>query len=528
MEGDRASRLLQDRFRSTVLRLQHSPVLLQQLGLPGQLSPSWRHPGYLLHITCPPGWVDICYQPDKSQVELRHWEPVLTLLAAAVSEAWRVVTTAAQWEEGQRGPASAPPPRLVGEKREEEREERRRGPASMALVESRRVIPSAVARAGRKRAAEQLDSSGGASPALTSLWSKRKPFEEGGPAPGVPDPTSSSAKGIQRMHRLGLGNRPAAAAGQAGTAHPSGVSGGAPAAARDRETDAGAGPAAVAALMASWRQRQVHQPLLPGGPAVLTLQELVDRTALPLLPVELTQADLAAAQPLPHQVADRRFLACLSGPRLLVLVDQHAADERVRLEELTRQLLAGKGDMQRGFALALRAPQPLLLCPAEVTRLDTYGPALKSWGWAWTEGPEPDALLLTHCPCIFGSPLGPADLRLTLAELAEASGLVPLPSPITRLLASKACRSALMFGDQLLPNEARALLLALAGTKRCFSCAHGRPTMAPLVDLVLLREVVRSSQHTQGTNKPRSAAAVKAKLQLALQLANRDATRQGS
>jgi hypothetical protein len=43
-----------------------------------------------------------------------------------------------------------------------------------------------------------------------------------------------------------------------------------------------------------------------------------------------------------------------------------------------------------------------------------------------------------------------------------------------------------MFGDQLSPQECEQLVRQLQGTQQCFSCAHGRPTMAPLLNLAAL------------------------------------------
>ncbi len=64
------------------------------------------------------------------------------------------------------------------------------------------------------------------------------------------------------------------------------------------------------------------------------------------------------------------------------------------------------------------------------------------------------------------------------------------PPGITRVLKSKACRSALMFGHPLLLSEGQALVSQLLGTQLCFCCAHGRPTTAPLVDLTAVRQFV--------------------------------------
>ena len=64
-----------------------------------------------------------------------------------------------------------------------------------------------------------------------------------------------------------------------------------------------------------------------------------------------------------------------------------------------------------------------------------------------------------------------------------------------------------MFGDPLLPTECSELIRQLKLTQLCFSCAHGRPTLAPIVDiaaferhLVKVRCVKASSNVTALSN----------------------------
>jgi hypothetical protein len=66
-------------------------------------------------------------------------------------------------------------------------------------------------------------------------------------------------------------------------------------------------------------------------------------------------------------------------------------------------------------------------------------------------------------------------LQLYLHQLLEASGSSSQPPPgVLRVLRSKACRSAIMFGDTLSRQQCGELLTQLSGTQLCFMCAHGR------------------------------------------------------
>lgn len=80
--------------------------------------------------------------------------------------------------------------------------------------------------------------------------------------------------------------------------------------------------------------------------------------------------------------------------------------------------------------------------------------------------------------------------QVYLHQLADTHGSAVLPPAVIRILNAKACRSAIMFGDPLLPSECAQLVSSLKATRLCFSCAHGRPTMAPLVNLQALRNQI--------------------------------------
>jgi DNA mismatch repair protein MLH3 len=57
------------------------------------------------------------------------------------------------------------------------------------------------------------------------------------------------------------------------------------------------------------------------------------------------------------------------------------------------------------------------------------------------------------------------------------------PPCITRIMHSKACRGAIMFGDELTRNECIDLVQRLSLCKLPFQCAHGRPSLIPLLSL---------------------------------------------
>lgn len=58
-----------------------------------------------------------------------------------------------------------------------------------------------------------------------------------------------------------------------------------------------------------------------------------------------------------------------------------------------------------------------------------------------------------------------------------------MPRAVRRVLNSKACRGAIMFGDELDDAQCKTLVSDLAECEHPFICAHGRPSVAPLAKL---------------------------------------------
>eukprot|EP00850_Spirogloea_muscicola_P009763 SM000055S18297 [mRNA] locus=s55:696196:703035:+ [translate_table: standard] len=178
------------------------------------------------------------------------------------------------------------------------------------------------------------------------------------------------------------------------------------------------------------------------------------------------------------QQVGEKFIAAATG-KVLLLIDQHAADERVQLEEMRKQHVS----------------------VTEEQMLDSYRERVEHWGWQYTGteasqrknrmSPAGCQVNLTAAPSVLGVTFLAADLLEYLNQLAETQGSSTPPVPILRLLSSKACRGAIMFGDKLTRGECHLLNDHLKQTQLLFQCAHGRPTMVPLVDLSALRMALR-------------------------------------
>jgi DNA mismatch repair protein MutL len=181
--------------------------------------------------------------------------------------------------------------------------------------------------------------------------------------------------------------------------------------------------------------------------------------------------------PLLGQLAATYLL--LEGKDELLLVDQHAAHERVLYERLRASLLSRAIERQAllvPLAVELEpAAQAALLAEQELA--ETLGFEIEAFG----EG----AVALRAVPALLGD-RDPAALLRTLAdELTATPGALSATSalralaPADRVLATLACHGARRKGEVLDPREQRALLDALDAIPWAPTCPHGRPVVVP-------------------------------------------------
>jgi DNA mismatch repair protein MutL len=176
----------------------------------------------------------------------------------------------------------------------------------------------------------------------------------------------------------------------------------------------------------------------------------------------------------------------LEGKESLLLVDQHAAHERVLYEGLRSQWLERGVDGQ-----GLLAPESVELEPLAVAALTEAGESVSRLGFALEAFGEA-AVVVRSVPALL-SGQNPAALVRSLAHelrLPEVRGeLGPEDTRLLRaadlILASLACHSARRFGDHLDHREQRALVDALDGIPWAPTCPHGRPVVVsiPLGDI---------------------------------------------
>jgi DNA mismatch repair protein MutL len=155
------------------------------------------------------------------------------------------------------------------------------------------------------------------------------------------------------------------------------------------------------------------------------------------------------------------------GPHGLVLVDQHAAHERVLYNRLLERLRSGRGASQ-----PLLVPQAVDVEPALLAAAADHREELANLGLEFEEfGPR--SLRITAVPVELPSGRATAAIQEILSALAESRRG---DDAIQKAAAALACHSAVRFGDVLDVSEQRKLLADLEGAEESITCPHGRPT----------------------------------------------------
>jgi DNA mismatch repair protein MutL len=154
------------------------------------------------------------------------------------------------------------------------------------------------------------------------------------------------------------------------------------------------------------------------------------------------------------------------GPEGLVLVDQHAAHERVLYNRLMERLREGRGMSQPLLMPAAIDVEPALMAAAADHRseLGALGLELEEFG--------PRSLRVIAIPAEMPVSRTTKAVQETLAAMAESRS----DGAVEKAAAALACHSAVRFGDVLDPTEQRRLLDDLEATPDSITCPHGRPT----------------------------------------------------
>ena len=158
----------------------------------------------------------------------------------------------------------------------------------------------------------------------------------------------------------------------------------------------------------------------------------------------------------------------------MVIVDQHAAHERLVYERLKRQMAATGVTAQ-----ALLIPEIVELSPSDAARLLEVSGDLAKLGLT-IEPFGGGAIAVRETPAILGQVSAAALLRDVLDELADLGQSQSLQVKMEAILSRMACHGAIRSGRQMRAEEMNALLREMEATPHSGQCNHGRPTYVEL------------------------------------------------
>jgi DNA mismatch repair protein MutL len=158
----------------------------------------------------------------------------------------------------------------------------------------------------------------------------------------------------------------------------------------------------------------------------------------------------------------------------MVIVDQHAAHERLVYERMKAEMADGGVARQ-----ALLLPEVIELDPAEAERVAARADELAALGLV-VEPFGPGAILVREVPALLGETDAAGLVRDIADDLAENGQALALKERLAEVCSTMACHGSVRAGRRLTAAEMNALLRQMEATPHSGQCNHGRPTYVEL------------------------------------------------
>jgi DNA mismatch repair protein MutL len=192
-------------------------------------------------------------------------------------------------------------------------------------------------------------------------------------------------------------------------------------------------------------------------------------------PSPMPAADDSETPPLGFAIAQLKSIYVLAeNAHGLVLVDMHAAHERITYEKLK----SGRACSNLRSQMLL-VPLSIAVSAKEAAAAEEHAEALAEWGLELSRS-GPSTVVVRRIPALLeGADVGQLS-RDVLSELAQHGSSRRLQELENELLSTMACHGSVRAGRRLTVPEMNALLREMETTERSGQCNHGRPTWTQL------------------------------------------------
>lgn len=162
----------------------------------------------------------------------------------------------------------------------------------------------------------------------------------------------------------------------------------------------------------------------------------------------------------------------LQNDKQLLLIDQHAAHERILYEKLMREIDAGAGSQM------LMVAQVVQVTPQDAAKIETYAEEIKAAGFDISPFGD-NAYQIRAVPNVLGVPQSKSAFLDMVDHLGELRVLSTQQKRRDAIL-QMACKKAIKGGDKLTMDEIRPLLADMLASQAPPTCPHGRPLVVIL------------------------------------------------
>jgi len=191
--------------------------------------------------------------------------------------------------------------------------------------------------------------------------------------------------------------------------------------------------------------------------------------------VNMAQESETEIPPLGYALAQLKGIYILAeNAEGLIVVDMHAAHERITYERLKAQQAQQKIQSQ-----PLLVPQTLAVSEKEADQVHDHDETFKRLGFA-IERAGPESLLIREIPVMLNRSQVEQLVRDVIADVIEYGSSQRIQQHINDILSTMACHGSVRANRKLSVAEMNALLRDMEATERSGQCNHGRPTWSQL------------------------------------------------